>query len=528
MISKCLKSSSSTNLIHYILDGTAHDKTLTNERNLMFGAYNVDKASGRLDSTYASSQYWAVQQRAKNKDKKTKAYHLIFSFSDRDFPLPKDAKELHEQAKDAGILIYKFMKKRLGKDAQCVFGVQRDGQGHMLHVHVAVNSVLKSGKVLNTNLLTMTKSNKNLGLRHDIDSYLVDEFPKLTGRSYKPVQPQQDNLVNYTETRIKDREGAKSGVKHAYGWKEHLKALIYNAFNAASDLTSFKKACTENGVSISERRASVGKDENGKKLYRRAYTYAFTGADGKHYKSRDYIRLKLKQKSKYTGKKYSGRARGLGLAFTPDSLEREFEHEYQQEQSIAQKQQYATASTTIRKLRSEIGSRVASVNRTTQTAITSKRTTASTARSKSAIESASSVFDISGLESLAGFEFNDANRYQATKSATESVDNQDKRQEWEHQNQEIPVPDISAIVSLKNKHLWDAYRRDRKYYEKRQRMAEDYDARFDASGRNNGHGIAINRSGNRKSSQAETRSNEQRRKQSKEKLEDVNPVDDMF
>lgn len=529
MISKCIRSSSSTNLIHYILDGTAHDKTLTDKRNLMFGAYNVDKVNGGLDSTYTASQFWAVQQRAKNKNKKTKAYHLIFSFSEKDFPLPKDAKELHEQAKDAGILVYKFMRERLGKDAQLIAGVQRDGQGYMLHVHVAVNSVLKSGKVLNTNLLTMTKRGKNLGLRHDIDKYLVKEFPKLTGRSYKPVEPQQDNLVNYAETRIKDREGAKNDVKQAYSWKEHLKSLIYNAFNASSNLKEFKQACKQNGVSISERRASVGKDATGKKLYRNAYTYSFTGADGKSYKSRDYVRLKLKKKSKYTGKKYNGRARGLGLAFTPDALEKEFEYEYQQKQSIAQRQQYTTASNTIRQLKSEIASRVARPDEPAETGSTKTSTTASTARSKGSIESADSFFDIGGFESLAGFEFNDANSHQSAKTADESVKDKQKKQGRENSANEIPKPDISAIIELRDAEYWQGYRETRDYYEKLQRMAKDHDRGFDGSGKDYGNGFNRNRSGNGTSSQSENQQNESRLRQSKEQeLNDANPFDDMF
>ena len=544
MISKCLRSSSSTNLVHYILDGTAHDKTLTDKRNLMFGAYNVDKVNNRLNSTYTASQFWAVQQRAKNKNKKTKAYHLIFSFSEQDFPLPKDAKELHEQAKDAGILVYKFMQERLGKDAQLIAGVQRDGQGHMLHVHVAVNSVLKSGKVLNTNLLTMTKRGKNLGLRHDIDKYLVNEFPKLTGRSYKPVEPQQDNLVNYTETRIKDRERAKNNVKQAYSWKEHLKSLIYNAFNASSNLKEFKQACKQNGVSISERRASVGKDATGKKLYRNAYTYSFTGADGKNYKSRDYVRLKLKKKSKYTGKKYNGRARGLGLAFTPEALEKEFEYEYQQKQSIAQRQQYTTASNTIRQLKSEIASRVARPDETaetgstktsttgsteTNTRSTNERTTNSTTRSKGSIESADSFFDIGGFESLAGFEFNDANSHQSTKTADESVKDKQKKQGRENSANEIPKPDISTIIELRDAEYWQGYRETRDYYEKLQRMAKDHDRGFDRSGKDYGNGFNRNRSENGTSSQSENQQNESRFRQSKEQeLNDANPFDDMF
>lgn len=544
MISKCIRSSSSTNLIHYILDGAAHDKTLTDKRNLMFGEYNVDKVNGGLNSTYTASQFWAVQQRAKNKNKRTKAYHLIFSFSEKDFPLPKNAKELHDQAKDAGILVYKFMRERLGKDAQFIAGVQRDGQGHMLHVHVAVNSVLKTGKVLNTNLLTMAKRGKNLGLRHDIDKYLVNEFPKVTGRSYKPVEPQQDNLVNYTEMRIKDREGAKNDVKRAYSWKEHLKSLIYNAFNASSNLKEFKQACKQNGVSVSERRASVGKDATGKKIYRNAYTYSFTGADGKTYKSRDYVRLKLKKESKYTGKKYNGRARGLGLAFTPDALEKEFENDLnRQKQSIAQRQQYTTAINTIRQLKSEIVSRVARPDETAETGSTAtsttgstetnarstnERTTASTARSKGSIESADSFFDIGGFESLAGFELNDADSHQPAKNADKSAKDKQKRQERENSANEIPKPDISSIIELRDAEYWRKYREARDYYEKLQSMAKDHDRGLNRNGKHNGAGTNFNRSENRSSSQPENQQNAQRLRQSKEQELDANPFDDMF
>lgn len=312
MISKIIRTSSSSNLIKYIMNGEAHNKKLTDERCLAIGARNVDKIAKKYDALYTSTQFTAVQQKAKNKHKKTKAYHMIFSFSADDFPLPKNSKELHEQANQAGALIAGFLSKDLPKDSQLFLGVQRDGKGKMLHVHVALNSVKLNGKVLNTNQIRLLDKGKEKGLRSRLDSYLLDNFERVTGRKYTPVRSQEDNLVNSSEVQIKSREEAKNGT--GYAWKEHLKSLIYNAFDASDSLDTFKQALNENGVSIRERRAGIGKDKNGKKLYRKAYTYAFTGEDGKKHSIRDFAQTK------------SGGLRGLGKAFTPQRLEKEFEN----------------------------------------------------------------------------------------------------------------------------------------------------------------------------------------------------------
>lgn len=312
MISKIIRTSSSSNLIKYIQRGEAHNKELTNERCLAIGARNVDKIAKKYDALYTSAQFTAVQQKAKNKHKKTKAYHMIFSFSADDFPLPKNQEELKKQADQAGVLIAGFLSKDLPKNSQCFLGVQRDGKGKMLHVHVALNSVKLDGKVLNTNQIRLLDKGKEKGLRSRLDDYLVNNFERITGRKYTPVRAQEDNLVNSSEVQIKSREEAKNGT--GYAWKEHLKALIYNAFDASDSLDTFKQALLENGVSIKERRTGIGKDKNGKKLYRKAYTYAFTGEDGKKHSIRDFAQTK------------NGGVRGLGKAFMPSSLEKEFEN----------------------------------------------------------------------------------------------------------------------------------------------------------------------------------------------------------
>ena len=312
MISKIIRTSSSSNLIKYIANGEAHNSELTNERSLAVGAQNVDKIAKKYDALYTSTQFTAVQRKAKNKHKKTKAYHMIFSFSTNDFPLPKNKKELKKQADQAGVLIAGFLSKDLPKDSQCFLGVQRDGKGEMLHVHVALNSVKLDGKVLNTNQIRLLDKGKEKGLRSRLDDYLDENFERVTGRKYQRVVAQQDNLVNSSEVQIKMRETAENGT--GYAWKEHLKSLIYNAFDASDSLDTFKQALLENGVSIKERRAGIGKDKNGKKLYRDAYTYSFVDENNKKHSIRDFAQTR------------SGGTRGLGKAFTPDQLEKEFEN----------------------------------------------------------------------------------------------------------------------------------------------------------------------------------------------------------
>lgn len=365
MISKVLRSNSSTNLIKYVLDGSAHDKTLTDKRNLKTLYKNVDAGyNNSRDSLFTASQFTAVQSLAKNKSKKTKAYHVIFSFSEQEFPIVKDKKEMQKQAEQAAKLVGKFLNDYLPENVQFVLGVQRDGKGKMLHVHGVVNSVKMDGKVLDTRLLTWADRERKSkekpdekvvvkGLKSHIDDYMINNFQRVTGRIYTPITPETSNLVNSKEVQIKNRENGEKG-QNKTSWKEQLKSLIYDAFSASDSLDTFKKSLKNNGIEITEKRASTGeKDENGHKIYRKSYTYSFTDSDNKKRKIRDFS----------VGK--NGKKQGLGLSFTPDKLQEEFENA----RNFERKQLQETSNNKIAELTKDIarssGSNSRSVRQTT-------------------------------------------------------------------------------------------------------------------------------------------------------------------
>lgn len=338
MISKVIKTSSSSNLLRYIEDKHAHNNELTDQRNLLLVSKNLGTIDGKHDAGYDIAQFNAVQQRAKNKNKKTKAYHLIFSFSDDEFPVTNDPKELQEQAIQASALIYKFLQEQLDDDAQFLLGTQRDGKGKKLHVHVALNSVLMNGKVLNTNQIRLLDRGEEKGLRSNLDDFMKDEFEKVTSRHPKLITQKTDNLVNASEIHIKQREQAKK--KNAYGWKEHLKNTIYQAFSASDSLEDFKQKLEQNNVKITERRQRINSDSK-KKQYRKAFTYTYTDDNKKTHKIRDFAINKR------------GGIRGLGKSFTPQSLEKEFEikNDNLKKQRIRQDQSTAKS---IRQLATEL------------------------------------------------------------------------------------------------------------------------------------------------------------------------------
>lgn len=94
-ITKMIMSNSSHNLVHYILDGKAHNKKFTTERNLFVGGHNIfTDYAGKINSNYIDAQYYAVRKIAGKTDKKTQAFHNIYSFSEEDFPDTTDKKEL--------------------------------------------------------------------------------------------------------------------------------------------------------------------------------------------------------------------------------------------------------------------------------------------------------------------------------------------------------------------------------------------------------------------------------------------------
>lgn len=311
-----ISSKSSFNLVHYILDGEAHNKRFTNDRNLYVNGHNIfTDYQNKFNSNYIASQFYAVRKVAGKIKKRTQVFHNIYSFSDEDFPPTKDKKELEKQAKQAYKLVDGFLKKQLPDDSQYLIGIQRDGDGGKLHAHVALNSVLINGKTLDTNDLsllqkvTVKQINKqkvrtvSKGVFEKIQDYLSDTFQKVTGRSYQRIDRDKSNLVNSKAQQISKRGG--------YVWKDDLKDRIIDVARNVDNLDDFKaKLHDVYGVSVKEYQASTGKvDANGKKIKRLAYTYSFTDSNGRQHKSRDF---------RYTKKRGVG---GLGTFARPQDLE---------------------------------------------------------------------------------------------------------------------------------------------------------------------------------------------------------------
>lgn len=315
-IVKMISSKSSFNLVHYILDGEAHNKKFTNDRNLYVNGHNIfTDYQNKFNSNYIASQFYAVRKVAGKIKKRTQVFHNIYSFSDNDFPPTDDSKELQKQAKQAYKLVDGFLKKQLPKDSQYLIGIQRDGDGGKLHAHVALNSVLINGKTLDTNDLsllqkvTVKQINKqkvrtvSKGVFEKIQDYLSDNFQKVTGRSYQRIDRDKSNLIDSKTKQITKRGG--------YVWKDDLKDRIIDVARNVDNLDDFKAKLHDiYGVDVKEYQASTGKvDSNGKKVKRLAYTYSFKDDSGKLHKSRDF---------RYTKKRGVG---GLGTFARPQDLE---------------------------------------------------------------------------------------------------------------------------------------------------------------------------------------------------------------
>lgn len=305
-ILKIISSKSSRNTIKYLLDEQAHNTDLTSERALKIDSQNVDlnfNADKNLFTMYVYNQFSAVREIAKKKDKKEQARHLIFSFSDDEFNLTKD--NLKEKSEQALTLCSDFLRQKLPDQAQFMTVAQADSDGHKLHVHAVVNSVMLDKKNVDTNLYNTISNRKYRSILDDFQNYMSTNFEKVTGKKYEVnFDTSHKELKNSSFDRIKERGG--------YIWKDDLKERIRQAKLYSTDLKSFEKNLAQTGVSVTKRRASVGKDATGKKIYREAYTFSFVDQDQKQRKIRDISRTK------------SGALKGLGEDYTPLSLERSF------------------------------------------------------------------------------------------------------------------------------------------------------------------------------------------------------------
>lgn len=305
-ILKIISSKSSRNTIKYLLEEQAHNTDLTSERALKIDSQNVDlnfNANKNLFTMYVYNQFSAVREIAKKKDKKEQARHLIFSFSDDEFNLTKD--NLKEKSEQALTLCSDFLRQKLPDQAQFLTVAQADSDGHKLHVHAVVNSVMLDKKNVDTNLYNTISGRKYRSILDDFQTYMSSNFEKITGKKYEVnFDTSHKELKNSSFERIKERGG--------YVWKDDLKERIRQAKLYSSDLMSFEKNLALTGVNVTKRRASLGKDATGKKIYREAYTFSFVDQDQKQRKIRDISRTK------------SGALKGLGEDYTPLSLERSF------------------------------------------------------------------------------------------------------------------------------------------------------------------------------------------------------------
>lgn len=329
-IVKVISSTNAGANLNYLINEKAHSTELTSHRSLRFGGQNIyGDYANKVNSRYLADQYWAVRQRAKNPNKKVQVHHLIFSFSQEEFNPTKQ--NLLHQARQALKLVNDFLHQILPSTAQYLEAVQCDSKGKNLHVHVSCNSVLTNGKVLDTNLIsvnsrTVTKNKKQVhypGIRNQFDNFMTEHFEKLTGREFHPIEENNVNLVNSKAVKIDERGG--------YVWKEDLKQRILDAFNNTDNFTDFEAVLeANNGVKIKHRRASIGKDKNGNKIYRNAVTYTFLDNFSASHSVRDFAYTK------------SGAKRGLGLSFTPQAIQHAFAQRQEQTQQVDQEQAETT------------------------------------------------------------------------------------------------------------------------------------------------------------------------------------------
>lgn len=350
-IIKCLSTNNLTNLNKYLLDSAPHETTdVIQSRNLMTWGQNIMKTyDHKFNSMYISSQEWAVLKMADKRKKRTKGFHLIMSFSDDDFPPVKTKKEQAEQTKQAYKLVSKFLKKELPDTAQYVAVIQRDGDGHKLHAHIALNSVQMSGRTLATNILSINrridrvkakdrkkeeekeaqngqktkkkekykpKFIKSAGLYERFQNYLADNFEQVTKRKYKKIERDEYVHVTGAEGAYAHRRG-KEG-KDPRSWRGKMIEAINDTEHVVDSLDEFKAQLDlVYKIEVKERKASYTTPD-GVKHKRRAFTYCQKDDDGKIiHKARDFRFNK------------DGSIRGLGKLTTPDNVEFVIDHDVQ-------------------------------------------------------------------------------------------------------------------------------------------------------------------------------------------------------
>ena len=301
MICKVLKSTNTTQLLRYIGKDEPHNIKYTNHRNLLVYTQNLDPDyTGKPNFMYSAMQMKAVRKLSnekrppkKKRDSKTAGYHLIISFSEKDFP-PAYDKKLQKQARQARDLVVGFLNERFKNTSMLYLGVQRDGESGYLHVHCGINAINTDGKVFDTRQISMFDSldGKVKGFRNEFNKYLVKHFKEVTGREFTPVVPKKKQFQKSKVYRINQRDG--------YKWQDDLYNRVDTAFYNATDMKEFEKILDDYGVTL-KRRTYHGKP---------SFTYHFEDKNGQEQNMRAY-RISRK----------TGEIGGLGRKFMPDMVE---------------------------------------------------------------------------------------------------------------------------------------------------------------------------------------------------------------
>jgi len=300
MISKTISTKKVSATINYLLKEKAHNTNLVDHRNLDIAMNNLSlDGGGKVNSAWLMCQFSASRSLAKNKKKTYQGEHIILSFSKNDF----DCSDVESQSKQAIELMNGFFEEYFPRESQYFMVSQADNDGQNLHIHAVVNTVNIDGKVLNTNLTSQTRSG---AFRESVNKYLDVNFRKVTGRSYEPVSPSERSEIANDHSSL-----AQLNRRGAYSWKEDLQIRIVLAMQKFKNYhhdDDIETVLNASGISISKKRRSIGKDNNGLKIYREAWTYSFIDETGQERKARDFSIQK------------SGKKTGLGEGFIPERM----------------------------------------------------------------------------------------------------------------------------------------------------------------------------------------------------------------
>ena len=337
----------------YLLNHDPHEETdLIKDRNLMVWGQNYMRTyDHKWDGLYVSAQQYAVRALANKKKKKTQAFHMIISFSDEDFPPVTNKKDLDKQTKQAYQIVNGFLKKEMPSNSQYYCALQRDGDGHKLHAHVAISSLLMNGKSFNTNILSINrridrlkapkkdkkeeekaeqvkkdkkkkkekykpKFVKSAGLYERFQDYCDQHFEAEVGHKYKKIM--RDTVVMHN-----GKEGAYSHRRKKEGkdptsWREQMMNAIVDVEHHVSSLDEFKQQLDKKYMIKTKERTASMMTVDGTKLKRRAFTYCQVNEEGKIiHKARDFRYRK------------DGSVRGLGELTTPQNVQFVIDHEIQ-------------------------------------------------------------------------------------------------------------------------------------------------------------------------------------------------------